>query len=454
MKSSGAPLFVLANVVDDIDMGITHVIRGEDLLPSTPKGLLLWAALAWSGGGLARLRPPAPARERNRQKLSKRRDTWPSSPIATRATWPMPCGTTWRCSVGATPTAARSCRSTEMVGRFRLEDVNHAPAFFDVDKLEVAERRVHPGHVGGRVRRGGPALDLADRWRRGRRSASTRTCSADGATGPGAGGGSRARCRRWSTSSSSPSPSSTRRLGGRRSRRRGAPAILEGALDAYRECDWTADALHEVHPGAGRRGGPEAGQGAGADPGGGHRSPGGSAAVRVAGGPGARRRYSTAWPRWPTASGVVPADRRPADENGLRPSAVVVAVAAGRLVRLLHRLVRIMSRSDRPGGRISRRHRRPGLADIAPLRGGHCAGGRGHGCGPVRRGAVPRSGGTAAPGATTCGDATSSPWSLSPGTRKSVTSTPRHRRRRSGWWLTGCRRVPSSRSEATTHGRI
>jgi len=42
VKSSGAPLFVLANVVDDIDMGITHVIRGEDLLPSTPKGLLLW----------------------------------------------------------------------------------------------------------------------------------------------------------------------------------------------------------------------------------------------------------------------------------------------------------------------------------------------------------------------------------------------------------------------------
>jgi glutamyl-tRNA synthetase len=45
VKSSGAPLFVLANVVDDIAMDITHVIRGEDLLPSTPKGLLLWSAL-------------------------------------------------------------------------------------------------------------------------------------------------------------------------------------------------------------------------------------------------------------------------------------------------------------------------------------------------------------------------------------------------------------------------
>ena len=75
MKSSGAPLFVLANVVDDIDMAITHVIRGEDLLPSTPKGLLLWSALE---GARAPPCPPSPTcpllvNER-RQKLSKRRD--------------------------------------------------------------------------------------------------------------------------------------------------------------------------------------------------------------------------------------------------------------------------------------------------------------------------------------------------------------------------------------------
>ena len=52
VKSTGAPLFVLANVVDDIDMRISHVIRGEDLLPTTPKGILLWealAALGWEG---------------------------------------------------------------------------------------------------------------------------------------------------------------------------------------------------------------------------------------------------------------------------------------------------------------------------------------------------------------------------------------------------------------------
>ena len=73
---NGEPLFVLANVVDDIAMAITHVIRGEDLLPTTPKGLLLWGALeaAQDRRSAAGLRPPAPARQRARQKLSKRRD--------------------------------------------------------------------------------------------------------------------------------------------------------------------------------------------------------------------------------------------------------------------------------------------------------------------------------------------------------------------------------------------
>ena len=63
VKSSGQPLFVLANVVDDRDMAITHVIRGEDLLPTTPKGVLLWEALDQSAGQPSapgsRVRPPA-----------------------------------------------------------------------------------------------------------------------------------------------------------------------------------------------------------------------------------------------------------------------------------------------------------------------------------------------------------------------------------------------------------
>ena len=50
-KNAGTPAYQLAVVVDDAEMGITEVIRGDDLIPSTPRQLLLYRAL-----GLA---PPA-----------------------------------------------------------------------------------------------------------------------------------------------------------------------------------------------------------------------------------------------------------------------------------------------------------------------------------------------------------------------------------------------------------
>ncbi len=45
VKGNGKPLFVLANAVDDRTMAISHVIRGEDQLPTTPRQIMLWAAL-------------------------------------------------------------------------------------------------------------------------------------------------------------------------------------------------------------------------------------------------------------------------------------------------------------------------------------------------------------------------------------------------------------------------
>jgi glutamyl-tRNA synthetase len=47
-KSSRTPAYQLAVVVDDAAMGITHVVRGDDLLPSTPRQLLLYQALGWT----------------------------------------------------------------------------------------------------------------------------------------------------------------------------------------------------------------------------------------------------------------------------------------------------------------------------------------------------------------------------------------------------------------------
>ena len=47
MKSDGYPTYHLANVVDDHAMRISHVIRGEEWLPSTPKHVILYKALGY-----------------------------------------------------------------------------------------------------------------------------------------------------------------------------------------------------------------------------------------------------------------------------------------------------------------------------------------------------------------------------------------------------------------------
>jgi glutamyl-tRNA synthetase len=46
-KSAGTPAYQLAVVVDDADMGVTEVIRGDDLIPSTPRQLLIYRALGY-----------------------------------------------------------------------------------------------------------------------------------------------------------------------------------------------------------------------------------------------------------------------------------------------------------------------------------------------------------------------------------------------------------------------
>ncbi|MGH7734949.1 MAG: glutamate--tRNA ligase, partial [Gemmatimonadales bacterium] len=135
VKSSGHPLFVLANLVDDIDMGITHVIRGEDLLPSTPKALLLWHALQGADAP-----PPAFAHlpmlvNEKRQKLSKRRDPVAVEFYRDEGYLPEAMRNYLALLGWSHPQGEEIIPLDELVAQFRLEDVNHSPAFFDVQKL-------------------------------------------------------------------------------------------------------------------------------------------------------------------------------------------------------------------------------------------------------------------------------------------------------------------------------
>jgi glutamyl-tRNA synthetase len=72
LRANGVPTYHFSAVFDDVDMAVTHVIRGEDLFPSTPRHVHLFRALG-------RDRPPAFAHlplivGADRRKLSKRRD--------------------------------------------------------------------------------------------------------------------------------------------------------------------------------------------------------------------------------------------------------------------------------------------------------------------------------------------------------------------------------------------
>jgi glutamyl-tRNA synthetase len=135
VRSNGHPLFLLVNVVDDAEMRITHVIRGEDLLPSTPKQLLLYAALEGPEAPLPVFAHLPMLVNEQRRKLSKRKD-----PVAVESYrdegYLAAAMVNYLALLGWSPADDREIlRLSEIVDEFRLEDVNHAPAFFDVAKL-------------------------------------------------------------------------------------------------------------------------------------------------------------------------------------------------------------------------------------------------------------------------------------------------------------------------------
>jgi glutamyl-tRNA synthetase len=71
IKSNGIPTYHMANVCDDHDMGTTHVIRGEEWLPSTPLHLMLYEAFNWQAPTFAHL--PLILNPDGKGKLSKRK---------------------------------------------------------------------------------------------------------------------------------------------------------------------------------------------------------------------------------------------------------------------------------------------------------------------------------------------------------------------------------------------
>lgn len=134
LRGNGTPVFLLANVVDDMTQGITHVVRAEEHLPNTPKQQLLWKALGSEPPVWAHV--PVLVNEA-RKKLSKRRDKVAIEQYRAEGVL-ADAMVNYLMTLGWAPEGGSEIVPFEdIVARFSLAAVNHSPAFFDVKKLHA-----------------------------------------------------------------------------------------------------------------------------------------------------------------------------------------------------------------------------------------------------------------------------------------------------------------------------
>ncbi|MDD5361631.1 MAG: glutamate--tRNA ligase [Ignavibacteria bacterium] len=132
MKSDGFPTYHLANVVDDHLMKISHVIRGEEWLPSTPKHVLLYRAFGWELPTFAHLPLLLNA---DRSKLSKRQgdvavEDYRKKGYLTEALINFIALLGWTAGDDK-----EFYYLPELISEFTLERVNKSGAVFDIEKL-------------------------------------------------------------------------------------------------------------------------------------------------------------------------------------------------------------------------------------------------------------------------------------------------------------------------------
>ncbi|HZE41473.1 MAG TPA: glutamate--tRNA ligase [Stackebrandtia sp.] len=138
-RADGSPLYTLTNPVDDAMMRVTHVVRGEDLLSSTPRQVAMYRALM--DIGVAEWIPEfahAPLVVDERKKKMSKRDPR-SDLLAYRDKGYLPEAiVNYVGTLGWSIAADRDVFSPqEMVAAFDLADVNSNPAHFDEKKLDA-----------------------------------------------------------------------------------------------------------------------------------------------------------------------------------------------------------------------------------------------------------------------------------------------------------------------------
>ena len=133
LRSDRTPTYHLASTVDDVDYAITHVVRGEDLLASTPKHILLTKAMGAEPPQYAHL---SLLMGPDGKKLSKRHGHTAISAYGEEGYLPAAV-VNYLAMLGWNPGEDDTAISVEeMVSRFDLDTVSKNPAIFDTEKLD------------------------------------------------------------------------------------------------------------------------------------------------------------------------------------------------------------------------------------------------------------------------------------------------------------------------------
>jgi nondiscriminating glutamyl-tRNA synthetase len=162
LRSSGLPIYHLSVVADDIDMGITHVIRGDDHISNTPKHILLWKAFG--------RHPPEFAHVplilgTDKKKLSKRHGITSVTEYERLGYLP-DAMVNFLALLGWSPGGDREVMSrAELIESFSLEGISGGAAVFDPEKLDWFNAQyLAPLTPDELVRRVNPLLAATGLW--------------------------------------------------------------------------------------------------------------------------------------------------------------------------------------------------------------------------------------------------------------------------------------------------
>ena len=132
IKSDGFPTYNFANIIDDHTMAISHVVRGNEYLSSTPKYNLLYDAYGWQRPVYVHV-PPVMKDEQH--KLSKRNGDASYQDLVAKGYLP-DAVINYLALLGWSPEGDQEIFTVqELIDQFDVKRISRSPAIFDIDKL-------------------------------------------------------------------------------------------------------------------------------------------------------------------------------------------------------------------------------------------------------------------------------------------------------------------------------